>query len=128
MDIYAKYQFVLDRNISIKYEGLNAMKEMNAVVDSLKTKKIDKLDIYNVIATRDYSSSIRRLADGTEEVLNIPKCNAVYYEMENGSFVCVRPSGTEPKLKIYYSVKAKDEECAERALERLRSGFEPMLK
>ena len=42
--------------------------------------------------------------------MNIPQTNAVYYELENGSFICVRPSGTEPKLKIYYSVRAKDED------------------
>ena len=128
MDIYAKYQYVLDRNVSIKFDGLNAMKEMNAVVDSLKSKSVEKLDIYNVVAVRDYSSAVRRLADGTEEKMDIPTSNAVYYELENGSFICVRPSGTEPKLKIYYSVKAKDEESAEKALERMRGAFEKMLK
>lgn len=128
MDIYAKYQYVLDRNVSIKFDGLNAMKEMNAVVDSLKSKSVEKFDIYNVVAERDYSSAVRRLADGTEEKMDIPTSNAVYYELENGSFICVRPSGTEPKLKIYYSVKAKDEESAEKALERMRGAFEKMLK
>ena len=128
MDIYAKYQFVLDRNISIKFEGLNAMKEMNAVVDALKNRTVEKLDIYNVIAMRDYSASVRKAAGGEVEDLGIPCSNAVYYELENGSFICVRPSGTEPKLKIYYSVKAKDEESAEKALERMRRAFEPLLK
>lgn len=128
MDIYAKYQYVLDRNVSIKFDGLNAMKEMNAVVDSLKSKSVEKFDIYNVVAVRDYSSAVRRFADGTEEKMDIPTSNAVYYELENGSFICVRPSGTEPKLKIYYSVKAKDEESAEKALERMRGAFEKMLK
>lgn len=128
MDIYAKYQYVLDRNVSIKFDGLNAMKEMNAVVDSLKSKSVEKFDIYNVVAVRDYSSAVRRLADGTEEKMDIPTSNAVYYELENGSFICVRPSGTEPKLKIYYSVKAKDEESAEKTLERMRGAFEKMLK
>ncbi len=128
MDIYAHYGYVLDKNISIKFDGLNAMKEMNALVDSLKTKKVDRFDIYNVVAVRDYSSSVRRLADGTEETLNIPKTNAVYYELENGSFICVRPSGTEPKLKIYYSVRAKDEEAAGKAFEKMRSAFEAFIK
>ena len=127
-EIYAKYQFVLDRNISVKFDGLNAMKEMNAVVDGLKKQTIDKIDIYNVVAVRDYSASVRRLADGTEEAMDIPQTNAVYYELENGSFICVRPSGTEPKLKIYYSVKAKDEEAAEKAIERMRGSFEKLLK
>lgn len=128
MDIYAHYGYVLDKNISIKFDGLNAMKEMNALVDSLKTKKAEKFDIYNVVAVRDYSASVRRLADGTEETLNIPKTNAVYYELENGSFICVRPSGTEPKLKIYYSVRAKDEASAAKSFEKMRSAFEAFIK
>ncbi len=128
MDIYARYQYVLDRNVSIKFGGLNAMKEMNAVVDSLKTKKAEKFDIYNVTAVRDYSASVRRTADGTEETLDIPKTNAVYYELENGGFICVRPSGTEPKLKIYYSVRAKDEEAAEKAFAKLQTAFEAFMK
>ena len=128
MDIYAHYGYVLDRNVSIKYSGLNAMKEMNAVVDACKTKKAEKFDIYNVVAVRDYSASVRRLSDGSEETLNIPKTNAVYYELENGSFICVRPSGTEPKLKIYYSVRAKDEEAAEKAYEKMKTAFESFLK
>ena len=128
MEIYDTYQYVLDRNVSIKFDGLNAMKEMNAVVDSLKTKKAEKFDIYNVAAVRDYSSSVRRLADGTEEPIDIPKTNAVYYELENGGFICVRPSGTEPKLKIYYSVRAKDEGAAEKAFARLQAAFEAFMK
>ena len=128
MDIYARYGYVLDRNISIKYSGLDAMKEMNAVVDSLKTKKAEKFDIYNVVAMRDYSASVRRLADGSEETLDIPKTNAVYYELENGSFICVRPSGTEPKLKIYYSVRAKDEAAAEKAFDKMKAAFQAFLK
>ena len=128
MELYSKYQFTLDRNISIKFGGLDAMKEMNALVDSLKSKKVEKFDIYNVVAVRDYSASVRRLADGTEEPLNIPKTNAVYYELENGSFICVRPSGTEPKLKIYYSVRAKDEEAAEKAFRKMKDAFEAFMK
>ena len=128
MDIYAHYGYVLDRNVSIKYSGLNAMKEMNAVVDACKTKKAEKFDIYNVVAVRDYSASVRRLADGTEETLDIPQTNAVYYELENGSFICVRPSGTEPKLKIYYSVRAKDEDAAEKAYDRMKTAFEAFLQ
>lgn len=128
MDIYAKYQYVLDKNVSIKFDGLNAMKEMNALVDSLKTKPVEKFDIYNVVAVRDYSGPVRRLADGTEEPIDIPTTNAVYYELENGSFICVRPSGTEPKLKIYYSVRAKDAEAAEKAFERMKGAFEAFLK
>lgn len=126
-EIYAKYGFVLDKNVSIQYSGLNAMKEMNAVVDALKTVRVKSFGSFNVVAVRDYSKDVRRTADGKEEPLNIPKCNCVYYELEGGSFVCVRPSGTEPKLKIYYSIRAKDEAAADAELEKAKQSVADLL-
>ena len=126
-EIYAKYGYVLDKNESIQYSGLNAMKEMNAVVDALKTVSVTAFGPFKVEAVRDYSADIRRTADGKTEPLNIPKCNCVYYELEGGSFVCVRPSGTEPKLKIYYSVKAASEAAAEDALAACKASVKELL-
>ena len=119
---------MLDKNVSIQYSGLNAMKEMNAVVDALKTVKVDRFGSFNVVAVRDYSASVRRTSDGKTEALNIPKCNCVYYELEGGSFICVRPSGTEPKLKIYYSVKAASEAEAEQELEAAKASVKELLE
>ena len=126
-EIYAKYGFVLDKNESIQYSGLNAMKEMNAVVDALKTVTVKAFGSFAVEAVRDYSADIRRLADGSTEPLNIPKCNCVYYELAGGSFVCVRPSGTEPKLKIYYSIKAPSEQAAEDELLGVKASVKTLL-
>ena len=128
MEIYQKYGYVLDQNVSVQYSGLNAMKEMNAVVDALKTVKVTSLGGLPVTAVRDYSASVRRTVDGKEETLNIPKCNCVYYELEGGSFICVRPSGTEPKLKIYYSVRAENEEKANDALKKAKESVDELLK
>ena len=127
-EIYQKYGFVLDLNISKGYSGLNAMKEMNAVVDRLKGKKIEEIGGMSVLATRDYSAAKRILKDGSVEKLDIPKCNCVYFELEGGSFVCVRPSGTEPKLKVYYSLRAKDEQAAKEVLEQVKSSVEEILR
>lgn len=126
-EIYQKYGFVLDKNVSIGYSGLNAMKEMNAVVDGLKKKRVAAIGPFAVQAVRDYSAGIRRDACGKEESLNIPKCNCVYYELGGGSFVCVRPSGTEPKLKIYYSIQAKDEESANGILAKVQKSVAELL-
>lgn len=126
-EIYKKYGYVLDCNVSVQYSGLNAMREMNAVVDALKTVSVKELGGFQVLAVRDYSKGIRRTADGKTEELDIPKCNCVYYELEGGSFVCVRPSGTEPKLKLYYSVKAKDEAAANAALQAAQTSANELL-
>ena len=128
-EIYAKYGYVLDKNVSIQYSGLNAMKEMNAVVDALKSMKPTEFAGITVEAIRDYSAAKRTvLANGMVEEMDIPKCNCVYYELAGGSFVCVRPSGTEPKLKIYYSLKAKDEASANAKLVELQKDVNAMLE
>ncbi|MBQ8876185.1 MAG: phospho-sugar mutase [Clostridia bacterium] len=127
-EIYAKYGYVLDLNISVQYSGLNAMKEMNAVVDGLKTLKVDEIGGMAVDAVRDYSAAKRMAADGTVSEMDIPKCNCVYYELAGGSFICVRPSGTEPKLKIYYSIKAKGEQAAKAKLEELKVAVAALLE
>ncbi len=128
-EIYAKYGYVLDLNISIQYSGLNAMREMNGVVNALKTMRPDNFAGLKVEAIRDYSAAKRTvLATGAVEEMDIPKCNCVYYELAGGSFVCVRPSGTEPKLKIYYSLKAKDEAAANEKLVEMKAAVAELLE
>jgi phosphoglucomutase len=112
----------------VQYSGLNAMKEMNGVVDGLKSLKIEELGGLKVEAVRDYSLAKRVDASGKIENLDIPKCNCVYYELAGGSFVCVRPSGTEPKLKIYYSLREKNEELAKAKLEEMKQAVTELLE
>ena len=128
-EIYQKYGFVLDKNVSTQYSGLNAMREMNAVVDGLKTLTVKEIGGIEVVALRDYSAAKRTVtATGETENMDIPKCNCVYYELKGGSFVCVRPSGTEPKLKIYYSIKAKDEATANEQMLVMQSSMDELLE
>ncbi len=127
-ELYKMYGYVLDVNVSTQYSGLNAMKEMNAVVDGLKKITVRELADFPVVATRDYSADVRtETATGKKEPLGIPKCNCVYYELQGGSFVCIRPSGTEPKLKVYYSVRAGDECEAECKLIELKAAVANLL-
>ena len=126
--LYKKYGYVFDTNVSIQYSGLNAMNDMNAVVEKMKKIKIVSLGGIKVTATRDYSSLIRTLADGSTEKIDCSKANAVYYELEGGGFVCIRPSGTEPKLKVYYSVSAADEKSAKVKFEAVKADFEKYMK
>lgn len=128
LEIYDTYGYVLDSNISIPFKGLHAMDDMNKVVDGLKVNPATKFDIYNVTAVRDYSKNIRiDVATGERSEIGSPLTNCVYYEMENGSFICVRPSGTEPKLKIYFSVKIQKKKDAEEALEKMQTAAKKML-
>ena len=93
----------------------------------MKAKKIKKVGGVKVIAKRDYSTLTRYEGDNVTKI-NCSAANAVYYELEGGGYICLRPSGTEPKLKVYYSVTGKDKETAEATFNAVRQDFEQLMK
>ena len=127
-EIYEKYGYALDETDSIKYSGLDAMAKMNACVQKMRDAAVENVGIYTVSATRDYLSGKRKSADGGETTMDIKGVNCVYYELLSGGFICLRPSGTEPKLKIYYSVRSKDKAHAESQLAELKKEFCKLLE
>ena len=127
MDIYDKYGYVIDKTVSKNYSGLSAMDDMNKVVDKMRNTEINKVDVYNIIAKRDYLSGVKTTADGEAVNLEYNGINCIYYELEIGGFICLRPSGTEPKLKIYYSIKGRDEKQAQKALDKISQAFDTIL-
>lgn len=132
-DIYERLGYVYDCTEDIRFEGIGAMDEMNAVVDRLRADKLKSVDIFNVGVIRDYLTGERHvISDGEEkeepEKLEYSGINCIYYEFVSGISVCVRPSGTEPKLKIYYSINGKDEQTCLKTYEKFSGEFEKVLK
>lgn len=127
-ELYAKYGYVYDKSECILYSGLHAMQDMNKVVDKLKKKKVEEIGGLKVKAVRDYSVAKRILSTGEEEDLDITPTNTMYFELDNGSFVCTRPSGTEPKLKLYYSIKGKTARGTQMQFKKIKVAFEALLK
>lgn len=119
-ELYSKYGFGLDRTQNIAFLGLTGMEEMIAAVERIAKENITMLNDVKVVAVYNYAAGTKRYADGRVEVLDFEKNNALYFELEGGSFVAIRPSGTEPKLKIYYSVVAEGAEISESLQERLQ--------
>ena len=124
--LYNKYGYVIDKTVSIAYKGLTAMDEMNAVVDKMRSSTV-KVDGFEILAVRDYLSGEKKLGSVTEK-LEYSGINCLYYELVGGGFICLRPSGTEPKLKIYYSVLGSCEKDATQKIDQLTKGFEKLLK
>ena len=125
-EIYDKYGYVYDTNVCFAYKGLTAMQDMNAVVEKMKKKDVKEVGGLKIQAIRDYSS-LKRKVDGKEEDIDCAKANAVYYEIEGGGFICIRPSGTEPKLKTYYSLKTENKAEASKLFDKVKTDFEKIM-
>ncbi len=127
-DLYKKHGYVVDKTISIGFKGLSAMKEMSLVVEKMRNTSLTEVEGEKILAVRDYLSGVKTYPSGETEKLDISGVNCVYYELSGGGFICLRPSGTEPKLKVYYSVSATSKEEAQSLVEKLINAFSKLLK
>ncbi len=127
IDMYEKYGYYKETIITFTLKGKDGSEKIKSIMENLRTKTIEELDGNKVLAYRDYTKDERKLADGTCEKMNMPKSNVLYYELENNGWFCVRPSGTEPKIKIYMGIKENSEEKASKKLESVKSEVEKLL-
>ncbi len=126
-EIFKRFGWYTELNKTVQYKGFNAMTEMSAVLDKLRAEKVESLGGYDVVWTADYLSGKKVYADGTEGVTGIAKNNTIMYGLPDGRFACVRPSGTEPKLKLYALSFADGEEASIKSAENVISGLEKLL-
>ncbi|MBR1821894.1 MAG: phospho-sugar mutase [Clostridia bacterium] len=99
--LYEKYGYYGDKVTSFVLPGKDGLEKMQHTMAALRANPPKDFAGEKVVAVRDYQTSVRTAADGATEALTLPKSNVLYYELENKSWICVRPSGTEPKIKLY---------------------------
>ena len=108
-DIYAKFGYYLNKVDSYEFEGLSGMDKMKDIMQGLRDKPLAKLGSLPVVAREDYKTLVHKdELTGEEWHIDLPNANILIYYLEGGHQVIVRPSGTEPKIKVYYSIKGKD--------------------
>ena len=105
---YIKYGFFKERLISIEKKGIEGVKEIKSIMKKLRDKPIDKLIGSEMIVIQDFEKSEEiNFKSGKKSFLNFPKSNVLIFESKDGTRVAARPSGTEPKIKFYFSVNMK---------------------
>ena len=113
LEVYETYGFYCDGGTSITFEGVEGAEKISAIMEKLRSTKLDAIGAYKVLGFRDYQEDItENYATGEKGTTGLPSSNVLYYELENDSWVCVRPSGTEPKIKFYYGTKGTSLEDA----------------
>ncbi len=112
-EIYAKFGYYLNKVDSYEFEGLSGMDKMKNIMQGLRDEPLAKLGSLDVVAREDYKTLVHKdELTGEERHIDLPSANILIYYLAGGHQVIVRPSGTEPKIKVYYSIKGKDIEEA----------------
>lgn len=123
-NLYNKYGVYYHTLHSFTFEGESGMIKMNDIMNQLRQNPPSEIAGYKVLNASDYKLSItKNLETGTESEIKLPKSNVLAFELENNLKVVVRPSGTEPKIKTYYTAKAPDFESAKKIEAKLASDF-----
>ena len=106
IDMYEKYGYYKDDIQSITMKGIEGLEKIQQIMESLRQNPPAEIAGYKVTAARDYKKdTITDLATGKVTATGLPSSNVLYYDLTDDAWLCVRPSGTEPKVKFYYGIK-----------------------
>ena len=127
--IYEKYGYYKETQVSIVREGAEGAEEIKQIMTNTRNKDIEKIGDYKVLTFKDIDKDyVKNMITGEESKSGLPKSNVLYYELEDNNWCCIRPSGTEPKIKLYMGVKGKTNEEASKKLEDLKQAMLDVVK
>ena len=128
-DIYEKYGYYKETQVSIVMEGAEGAQKIKDMMTNMRNTDIEKIGDYKVLTFKDVDKDIvKNMQTGEVTKTGLPKSNVLYYELENNSWCCVRPSGTEPKIKLYMGVKGSSTDDASKKLEDLKNAMTNIVK
>ncbi len=120
MDLYNEYGYYKEKLISIELKGKEGQEKIGEIIEFFRTENIKTFGDYKVAVKEDYKLSTRKnIETNAEEEITLPKSNVLKFVCDNGCYFVVRPSGTEPKMKIYLGVTGECEESADNNLKYL---------
>ncbi|WP_413628167.1 phospho-sugar mutase [Fructilactobacillus vespulae] len=104
--LYKKYGYFEEETISESFDGINGPAEMAALMKSFRESPLTSFNGVKVVALEDFQTSVKTDENGQETEIDLPKSNVLKYWLADGTWLAIRPSGTEPKIKFYVGVKA----------------------
>jgi len=129
MAMYEKYGYYLEKLISVTMEGLDGVSKITGIMSTLRGSSPSEMGGKKVLAKNDYLSGIRtNLESGATSAIDLPKADVLIYELEGSAWLAIRPSGTEPKIKLYVGVKGTSKEEAEQLANEMAEAGKGILK
>ena len=126
--MYEKYGYYKDAVKSIGLSGIEGLAKIQSIMETLRNNTPKEVGGYKVVSARDYKlDTIKEMAGGELKPTGLPSSNVLYYDLNDGAWICVRPSGTEPKIKFYYGIKGSSMEDADAKSEALGAAVMAMV-
>ena len=126
--IYNQFGYYVEKARSIAFGGLDGMQKMADIMTQIRSSSFTEIAGTKVLAQSDFVTRKKTYADGKIEDIELPKTNAFKLHLENGDWICVRPSGTEPKLKFYVATSTPTESASEKNAESYLAYMENLVK
>ncbi len=126
-NLYNEYGVYFNKVDNFVCEGATGMERMKEIMAGLRANSPKSIGGLPVLATTDYMSSVRREANGAETAVTLPKSDVITFTLENDASVIIRPSGTEPKIKAYYTTVGKTADEATALQQKLSADFTKIL-
>ena len=128
LSLWEKYGYYSDTGKSIQAEGKEGMEKIQKLMNKLRDNPPEKVAGLSVLRIEDYKEGkAHNLKDGTTEDIDFPVSNVLKYILEDKAWFCVRPSGTEPKVKFYFSTVAESQQDAEAKNQKLMDAVEKLI-
>ena len=128
IEMYERYGYYKDAIQSITLKGIEGLAKIQEILETLRKNPPVEIAGYKVLKARDYKKdTIQDLETGEVTTTGLPNSNVLYYDMPDGTWLCVRPSGTEPKVKFYYGVKGTSLEDADKKSEEMGEAVLQMI-
>ncbi|WP_404455267.1 phospho-sugar mutase [Oceanobacillus kapialis] len=119
--LYEQYGYYREDLVSLTLKGKAGVEQIGAILTDFRTNPMKEIAGKQVVAIEDYQSSkILNVKLNEYEEITLPKSNVIKYKLDNGAWFCLRPSGTEPKIKFYFGVKEETMEASKKALEEMK--------
>ncbi|MBQ0098159.1 MAG: phospho-sugar mutase [Oscillospiraceae bacterium] len=128
-EMYSEYGYYKNTTLSFAFDGASGMQKMQDIMSNLRRNSPNEISGYKVLASCDYLQSISKdLVTGQEDSINLPKSDVLSFSLENNHCVIIRPSGTEPKIKLYITAVGKDKDEALKITESITDDMEKYLR
>ena len=115
--LYKKYGYFEEKTISEEFDGLDGKQKIVDLMKGFRDHPMTSFNGVKVVALEDFQTSVKTDADGNETKIDLPQSNVLKYWLADGTWLAIRPSGTEPKIKFYVGVKAATQTAANELLD-----------